>query len=40
MFGGREGLTAQGARSANLVRHMSSQLGGTVIDYVERPSEN
>ena len=32
MFGGREGLTAQGVPIANLVRHLSLQLGRTVID--------
>lgn len=32
IFGGREELTAQGTPIANLVRHMSFQLGGTVID--------
>lgn len=32
MFGGREGFTAQAVPIANLVRHLSLQLGRTVID--------
>jgi bla regulator protein blaR1 len=32
MLGGKEGLTAQGIPIANLVRHLSLQLGRTVID--------
>lgn len=32
MFGGREGLAAQAVPIANLVRHLSLQLGRTVID--------
>ena len=32
MFMGREGLTAQGLPIADLVRHLSRQLGRTVVD--------